>query len=292
MPPPPKPKVAKGFAKIFEPLIAWIVVGTLVGCIVVLVLLSGFSKIDEFPKNVIANVVSEFLAASVLYLVTFTILRKAVQLSREEEFQSQVVDPIVFTLQDSKGHILTALRDNNKTVHPRIKEIVWADLFEGADEILLLVQGWDKWKEKVADHLPAFLEGKGKIQVILHDPLQEDLLQRMAWRRKGDTGTIEQEKEEIEGTLRNLKEATKHYPGQLTCRYTKRMNWFCGIYFRATGCGHGKLLLSIYQHQPTYDLAVEKVPSFLIRTDVFPELGDWFDKEWKHLSNTDNSRPA
>jgi hypothetical protein len=209
-------------------------------------------------------------------------LEKAKDISRVTELQKQVVEPILTNLNGHSGLILTALRDNNQTVSSKIAAIGWKSLFEDADEVCLLVQGWDGWKDKVADCLPAFLERGGKIQVILHDPTQRELLQRMA-ERKGRSEA--EEKKEIEMTLHGLKEATQKYSNQLVSHYTKRMNWFCGIYFKSSKCRHrhGKLLLSIYQHKPTNELAVNNVPSFLIRTDIFPELGEWFDNEWNDL---------
>lgn len=92
---------------------------------------------------------------------------------------------------------------------------------------------------------------------------------------------------EIKGTVSSLETVvrnevgTEAVPERLRIHYTKHTNWFCGIYFKP-----GKLLLSLYQHRPFNDLDKTRAPSFFVRTDVFPEIGHWFEEEWKHLTES------
>ena len=243
------------------------------GGVVVLALLavilwrSVVEKHLEWP-DVLFALTANLIAASVAFLWVSAFLQEAKDKSRANQLQNEVVDPLKAVLRDLPSVII-----------PRINDVKWGIYFKDTTEIVLLVQGWDGWAETVEDFLPDFLHRGGRIRLILHDPTEQTLLARMHERmpHKDPKVEIEQTVSKLRAVVeRNI--APELISERFQTHYTKRMNWFCGIYFRPD-----TLLLSLYQHKHFNEIYHTKSPSFLIRTDVFPNIGEWFDKECDHL---------
>src|ERR1043165_7300535 len=122
-------------------------------CVVIIALI-GFGVLLFFvvtrgdePETLRAHayiaLLCELMVAAIIYIAARLILGFPKELSRSNEFETHIVKPILTDVRGNHENMLKALRDNNQTVHPKIDGIKWESLFEGADEILLLVQGWD-----------------------------------------------------------------------------------------------------------------------------------------------------
>jgi hypothetical protein len=256
--------------------INWIIlvsVGLLILMIVVVVRASQHLTAEHAALEILAGGV----AAGGMYLFTAVLLQRAKDLSRQEDLKEYVVEPII-----------SALYTNKHVVYASLSKVDWSSLFPDTTDIQLLVQGWDGWQDKVSEFLPDFLRKGGTVHLILHDPKNKQLLERMQERMPG-----KDVKREIENTHEYLRAFVKEVVGedrvdkQFQCYFIEHVNMYCGIYFKPN-----KLVLSFYQHTPIGQLPLKKAPAFIITSgDLhFAEVSAWFEAEWNFLTASSNAR--
>lgn len=254
-----------------EVLVALFLIGVLSLVIWVSISQRALSKNETIDTwDAIFSITCNLLAATIGFLVVVWFLQCVKDHSRETQLHTTIVEP----LKD-------AIRDLDRSTFSRLEGLDWGSLFEGTQEVYLLVQGWSGWDRRVGDHLSAFLRRGGRLNVILHDPNESMLVSAMAARMGRTEDAV---KEEISGTLLALRKMIVEHisdeqaqKNQFRHVYTKHLNWFCGIYFKPN-----KLLLSLYQHHQKIVGQIES-PSFIVRTDVHPDIGKWFETEWSYL---------
>ena len=220
-------------------------------------------------ETVVVAILTNLIASGIAFVVGVIVWQHLRDNVNAEEAQRLTVAPITRTWADYHNFI-----------YPTVDKIPWDELFLGATKIDMLVQGWDGWQKKVGAVLPAFLRRGGVINLILHNPQNKDL-RRFHAQRMGRTE--EEIINEIKRTNTNLLDVIQATLGpnnqdRLTVHYIDKMNWFCAVRFNTD-----KLLISLYEHKREQEWGHIDSPSFLIRTNVFGDIGQWFEDEWNFL---------
>lgn len=173
-----------------------------------------------------------------------------------------------------------------------LDQVEWVRLFGDADEVDLVVQGWDGWPERpeVAKGLSDFFERKGTFRLYVCHPDAHEASPIRSLMEKRLGKNPHEVISEINGTFKNINEVREQIPSKnrgvkIELIQTVRVNWYFAIYFKCRKGSQAKmrdvLLLSFYAHR--HGRKAWTMPCLLLYPDTVAGIEEWFRNELAEL---------